>query len=83
MLQEVEDLDRQLRLMSDSHSALAAANGMRQLTITDKGRSSHKVSAHSIAKKVGPTLDQSPQRSVYLPLLLITFNTLFALTERL
>ena len=83
VLQEVEDLDRQLRLMSDSHSALAAANGMRQLTITDKGRSSHKVSAHSIAKKVGPTLDQSPQRSVYLPLLLITFNTLFALTERL
>ena len=56
MLQEIEDLDRQLRLMSDSHSALAAANGMRQLTITDKGRSSNKVSAHSIAKKVRLTV---------------------------
>lgn len=56
VLQEVEDLDRQLRLMSDSHSALAAANGMRQLTVTDKGRSSNKVSAHSIAKKVGSAL---------------------------
>ena len=56
VLQEVEDLDRQLRSMSDSHSALAAANGMRQLTVTDKGRSSNKVSAHSIAKKVGLAL---------------------------
>lgn len=68
VLQEVEDLDRQLRLMSDSHSAMAAATGMRQLTITDKGRSSNKVSAHSIAKKVGRTLIQSFQPAVYLPL---------------
>lgn len=54
-LQEVEDLERQLRLMSDSHSALAAASGMRQLTIADRGRSSNRVSAHSLAKKVGST----------------------------
>lgn len=52
-LQEVEDLERQLRLMSDNYSALAAANGMGQLTLADRGRSSNKVSAHSIAKKVG------------------------------
>ena len=79
MLQEVEDLDRQLRLMSDSHSALAAADGMRQLTIIDKGRSSHKVSAHSIAKKVGLTLNKSPQWAVYLSLLggaLLKFKSL-------
>lgn len=68
VLQEVEDLDRQLRLMSDSYSALAAANGMRQLTVTDKGRSSNKVSAHSIAKKVGLTLKLSPQQALCLPL---------------
>lgn len=48
----MEDLERQLRLMSDNYSALAAANGMGQLTLADRGRSSHKVSAHSIAKKV-------------------------------
>lgn len=52
MLQDVEDLDRQLRLMSDSQSALAAANGIRELTITDKGRASTKISAHTIARKV-------------------------------
>lgn len=52
MLQEVEDLDRQLRLMSDTFSAQATANGLRQLTITDKGRASNKISAHSIARKV-------------------------------
>ncbi|KAL3162429.1 hypothetical protein ABBQ32_010098 [Trebouxia sp. C0010 RCD-2024] len=52
-IEEVEDLERQLRLMSDNYSALAAANGMGQLTLADRGRSSHKVSAHSIAKKAG------------------------------
>lgn len=52
-IEEVEDLERQLRLMSDSHSALAAASGMRQLTIADRGRSSNRVSAHSLAKKAG------------------------------
>lgn len=52
VLQEVEDLDKQLRLMSDAQSALATANGMRQLTINDKGRASNKISAHSVARKV-------------------------------
>ena len=51
-LQDVEDLDRQLRLMSDAQSALATANGMRQLTITDKSRASSKISPHTIARKV-------------------------------
>ena len=51
-MQEVEDLDRQLRLMSDTRSAQATADGMRELTITDKGRASMKISAHTIARKV-------------------------------
>jgi len=52
VMQEVEDLDRQLRLMSDTRSAQATADGMRELTITDKGRASMKISAHTIARKV-------------------------------
>jgi len=52
VMQEVEDLDRQLRLMSDTRSAQATADGMRELTITDKGRASMKISAHAIARKV-------------------------------
>ncbi len=51
-MQEVEDLDRQLRLMSDSRSAQVTADGMRELTITDRGRASMKISAHTIARKV-------------------------------
>lgn len=49
--QEVEDLERQLRLMCDSAAALATANGIRQLTLSDKGRT-NKISAQSIARKV-------------------------------
>ncbi|KAL0039173.1 hypothetical protein WJX77_010168 [Trebouxia sp. C0004] len=51
--EEVEDLDRQLRLMSDTRSAQATADGMRELTITDKGRASMKILAHTIARKAG------------------------------
>lgn len=50
-MQEVEDLERQLRLMSDTAAATAAVNGVRQLTLSDKGRS-NKISAQSIARKV-------------------------------
>lgn len=53
-LQEVEDLERQLRLLSDSAAAVATANGLRQLTLNDKGRS-NKISAQSIARKVHTT----------------------------
>jgi hypothetical protein len=52
VMQEVEDLDRQLRLMSDTRSAQATADGMQELSITDKGRASMKISAHTIARKV-------------------------------
>ena len=51
VMQEVEDLERQLRLMSDNAAAVAAANGIRQMTLNDKGRS-NKISAQSIARKV-------------------------------
>ena len=49
--QEVEDLERQLRLMTDVAAAPVAANGTRQVTINDKGRS-NKITAQSIARKV-------------------------------
>lgn len=51
LAQEVEDLERQLRLMCDSAAALATANGIRQLNLSDKGRT-NKISAQSIARKV-------------------------------
>lgn len=51
VVQEVEDLERQLRLMSDNAATVAAANGIRQMTLNDKGRS-NKISAQSIARKV-------------------------------
>ena len=84
LLQEVEDLDRQLRLMSDTQSALATANGMRQLTITDRGRASNKISAQSMAKKVrqsrlGHVMPLCSQRQYQLMTSLHTVNNLMAL----